>query len=183
MPARWVKVPEKWILEAFLSYNKFKNFQGQKEEKLKNPSRLKKLLKDLFSSQPLAVLATQGDGQPYGNLVAFAATEDLKGLLFATARGTRKFANMTMEPRVAMVMDSRTNQKADFQRAIAVTATGTVKEVEIEERDHLLNLYLSKHPHLKKFVNSPNTALLRVKVDTYYIVRKFQEVMVLSMRQ
>jgi len=150
---------------------------------LKNPSRLKKLLKDLFSSQPLAVLATQGNGQPYGNLVAFAATEDLKGLLFATARGTRKFANITTDPRVAMVMDSRTNQKADFQRAVAVTATGIVEEVESEERDHLLKLYLSKHPHLKKFVKSPNCALLKVKVDSYYVVKRFQNVMVLPMKE
>ena len=150
---------------------------------MKNPSRLKKLLKDLFSSQPLAVLATQGNGQPYGNLVAFAATEDLEGLLFVTARGTRKFANITMDPRVAMVMDSRTNQKADFQRAVAVTATGIVEEVENMERDHLLKLYLLKHPHLKKFVKSPNSALLRVKVDTYYVVKRFQNVIVLSMQQ
>jgi len=150
---------------------------------MKNPSRLKRLLKDLFFSQPLAVLATQSNGQPYGNLVAFVATEDLRSLLFATARGTRKFANITTDPKVAMVMDSRTNQRVDFQRAVAVTATGMVEEVESSERDHLLKLYLSKHPHLKKFVKSPTSALLRVKVDTYYVVKGFQNVTVLSMQQ
>jgi nitroimidazol reductase NimA-like FMN-containing flavoprotein (pyridoxamine 5'-phosphate oxidase superfamily) len=150
---------------------------------MKNPSQLKRLLANLFSSQPLAVLATQGNGQPYGNLVAFAATEDLKSLLFATARGTRKFANITLEPRVAMVVDSRTNQRVDFKRAVAVTATGIVEEAESTERDHLLKLYLSKHPHLKKFATSPTCALLRVKVDTYYVVKRFQDVMVLSMEE
>jgi nitroimidazol reductase NimA-like FMN-containing flavoprotein (pyridoxamine 5'-phosphate oxidase superfamily) len=150
---------------------------------MKNPSQLKRLLANLFSSQPLAVLATQGNGQPYGNLVAFAATEDLKSLLFATARGTRKFANITLEPRVAMVVDSRTNQRVDFKRAVAVTATGIVEETESTERDHLLKLYLSKHPHLKKFATSPTCALLRIKVDTYYVVKRFQDVMVLSMEE
>ena len=150
---------------------------------MKNPSRLKRLLKDLFFFQPLAVLATQSNGQPYGNLVAIVATEDLRSLLFATARGTRKFANITTDPKVAMVMDSRTNQRVDFQRAVAVTATGMVEEVESSERDHLLKLYLSKHPHLKKFVKSPTSALLRVKVDTYYVVKGFQNVTVLSMQQ
>ena len=153
------------------------------EKSMKMPSNLKSLLKDLFSSQPLAVLATHSNGQPYGNLVAFAATEDLRGLLFATARGTRKFANMTKDPRVAMVMDSRTNQRVDFQTAVAVTATGIVEEVEGAERDHLLKLYLLKHPYLKKFVKSPNSVLLRVKVDSYYMVRRFQNVIVLSMQQ
>jgi nitroimidazol reductase NimA-like FMN-containing flavoprotein (pyridoxamine 5'-phosphate oxidase superfamily) len=107
---------------------------------MKNPSQLKRLLKDLFSSQPLAVLATQSDGQPYGNLVAFAATEDLGGLLFATARGTRKFANIRKDPRVAMVMDNRTNQRVDFQRAVAVTATGIVKEIAGSEKNQLLKV-------------------------------------------
>jgi len=151
--------------------------------KLKNPSRLKKLLKDLFLSQPLAVLATQGNGQPYGNLVAFAATDDLKSILFATSRGTRKYTNVTIDPRVAMVMDSRTNQKVDFQKAVAVTATGAVEEVGDIERNPLLKLYLSKHPHLKKFVTSPTCALLRVEVDTYYVVRRFQKVVNLHMKE
>jgi len=150
---------------------------------LKNPSQLKRLLKDLFSSQPFAVLATQSNGQPYGNLVAFVATEDLRSLLFATARGTRKFANIKTDPRVAMVMDSRTNQRVDFQKAVAVTATGAVEEVGDIERDPLLKLYLSKHPHLKKFVTSPTCALLRVEVDTYYVVRRFQKVVNLHMKE
>ena len=95
--------------------------------KVETHPQVRKLLKNLFSSQPLAVLASQGDGQPYGNLVAFAATDDLKSLLFATARATRKYANIIKDPRVAMVIDSRTNQKVDFQRAVAVTATASLK--------------------------------------------------------
>jgi nitroimidazol reductase NimA-like FMN-containing flavoprotein (pyridoxamine 5'-phosphate oxidase superfamily) len=148
---------------------------------MKTHPQVRRLLKDLFSSQPLAVLASQGNGQPYGNLVAFAATDDLKFLLFATARATRKYANITKDPRVAMVIDSRTNQKVDFQKAVAVTATGIVEKVKGAEKNHLLGLYLLKHPHLKKFVTSPSCALLRVKVDTYYVVRRFQKVMALDM--
>jgi len=148
---------------------------------LKNASQLKRLLKDLFSSQPLAVLATQFNGQPYGNLVAFTATEALKSKLFATVRNTRKFANITTDPRVAMVMDSRTNQRVDFRRAVAVTATGIVEEVEGSEKNQLLKLYLLKHPHLKRFVTSPRCALLKVNVNSYVVVRRFQKVVGLSM--
>jgi nitroimidazol reductase NimA-like FMN-containing flavoprotein (pyridoxamine 5'-phosphate oxidase superfamily) len=150
---------------------------------LKNPSQLKRLLKDLFSSQPLAVVATQSNGQPYGNLVAFAVTEDLKSLLFATVRNTRKFANITTDPRVAMVMDSRTNQRVDFQRAVAVTATGIVEEVAGADKNQLLKLYLLKHPHLKRFVTSPRCALLKVNVNSYVVVRRFQKVVDLCMKE
>jgi len=144
---------------------------------------LKEFLKGLFSSQRLAVLATQSKEQPYGNLVAFVATNDLKHILFATTRATRKYANISENPRVAMVMDNRSNQEADFHEAAAVTATGVVKEVKGSEKETLLRLYLSRHPYLKDFVSSPTCALLKMDVETYYVVRQFQEVVELHIRR
>jgi len=144
---------------------------------------LKEFLKGLFSSQRLAVLATQSKEQPYGNLVAFVATNDLKHILFATTRATRKYANISENPRVAMVMDNRSNQEADFHEAAAVTATGVVKEVKGSEKETLLRLYLSRHPYLKDFVSSRTCALLKMDVETYYVVRQFQEVVELHIRR
>ena len=146
-------------------------------------AELTNLLKKLFSGQLLAVLGTQSKNGPYGNLVAFAATEDLKHLLFATTRSTRKYDNLTETPRVAMVMDNRSNDEDDFHEAVAVTATGTVKEIHGSERDTLQNLYLAKHPYLVNFVTAPTCALLKVEVETYYIVRQFQQVMELHIKQ
>lgn len=143
---------------------------------LKDPSQLAHRLKELFSSQSLAVLATHGEGQSYGSLVAFAVTDDLKRLLFATTRATRKYANLMKNPRVAMVMDSRSNKESDFHQAIAVTATGRVKEAVGSEKDRLTRLYLSKHPHLVDFVSSPTCALVILEVETYYLVSQFQNV-------
>ncbi|MCU0843439.1 MAG: pyridoxamine 5'-phosphate oxidase family protein [Spirochaetes bacterium] len=153
------------------------------EGPLKNATRHKTLLKDFFLSQSLAVLATYGCGQTYGSLVAFAATDDLESLLFATMRDTRKFANLTENPMVALVMDNRANQETDFHGAIAVTATGSVQEAGALEKDLLLELYLSKHPYLKDFVTSPACALLRLDVATYFIVSDFQNVTVLHIKK
>jgi heme iron utilization protein len=150
---------------------------------MEKTSELKEFLKDLFSSQRLAVLATQSKRQPYGNLVAFVATNDLKHLLFATTRATRKYANISENPRIAMVMDNRSNQETDFHQAAAVTATGVVKEVEGSEKKTLLRLYLSGHPYLKDFVSSPSCALLKMYVETYYVVRQFQNVMEFHIRK
>jgi nitroimidazol reductase NimA-like FMN-containing flavoprotein (pyridoxamine 5'-phosphate oxidase superfamily) len=146
-------------------------------------TRLREFLKDLFSSQRLAVLATQSKKQPYGNLVAFMATNDLKHLLFATTRATRKYANISSNPRIAMVVDNRSNQEADFHQAAAVTATGVVKEVEGAEKGRFQKLYLSKHPYLKEFVSSPTCALLKVEVETYYVVNRFQNVTELHIKK
>jgi nitroimidazol reductase NimA-like FMN-containing flavoprotein (pyridoxamine 5'-phosphate oxidase superfamily) len=140
-------------------------------------SEFRKELTRLFASQSLAVLSTQGGGQPYGSLVAFAATEDLRSLLFATTRATRKYANLSSESRVAVVVDNRSNRDSDFHNAAAVTVLGTVEELEGRERESLLQLYLAKHPYLREFVMSPTCALFRVTVDRYYMVTRFQKVM------
>jgi nitroimidazol reductase NimA-like FMN-containing flavoprotein (pyridoxamine 5'-phosphate oxidase superfamily) len=140
-------------------------------------AELKNLLQKLFSGQLLAVLGTQSQSGPYGNLVAFAATEDLGTILFATTRSTRKYDNLMQIPRVAMVMDNRTNDEGDFQEAVAVTATGSVKELGGDEKEKLQHFFLSKHPYLIDFVHAPTCALLKVEVETYYIVQQFQKVM------
>jgi nitroimidazol reductase NimA-like FMN-containing flavoprotein (pyridoxamine 5'-phosphate oxidase superfamily) len=138
--------------------------------------RLKKRLEELLESQKLAVLATHNQGQPYGSLVSFAATKDLKQILFATTRSTRKYANLKKDTRVALVIDSRENTEKDLHKAMAVTVTGKAEETGSGEEEVYSSIYLEKHPYLKDFVESPTCALLRVRVDTYYLVRRFQEV-------
>jgi nitroimidazol reductase NimA-like FMN-containing flavoprotein (pyridoxamine 5'-phosphate oxidase superfamily) len=150
---------------------------------MERTAQLREFLKGLFTSQRLAVLATQNRRQPYGNLVAFMATDDLKHLLFATTRATRKFANISKNPKVAMVFDNRSNQESDFHQAAAVTATGVVKEVVGLEKEVFKKVYLSKHPYLKDFVSSPTCALLKVEVKTYIVVNRFQNVVELRIKK
>ena len=140
-------------------------------------SKLKRELKKLFKKQKLAVLATHKNGQPYSSLVAFAVTEDLKNIIFATSRSTRKYEHFSSDGRVALLIDNRTNKVADFHSAIAVTAVGTAMEPDENNRQQLAQQYLAKHPHLKDFVQSPTCALVQVSVKTYYVVRTFQNVM------
>jgi nitroimidazol reductase NimA-like FMN-containing flavoprotein (pyridoxamine 5'-phosphate oxidase superfamily) len=133
-------------------------------------------LKALLESQKLAVLATHRDGQPYGSLVSFVFTPDMKHLLFATTRSTRKYENLTADPRVALLIDNRSNRESDIHESTAVTATGRADELSGTERESFQRLYLDRHPYLQDFVNSPTCALLRVQVQTYYLVNRFQEV-------
>jgi heme iron utilization protein len=142
--------------------------------------QLKKLLKDLFRTQLFASLATLQNGRPYNNLIAFFVTDDLKSVLFVTKRETRKYANLISNNNVSVLIDSRSNHDSDFRNAVAVTATGAAEEVKDGHRETLLQLYLVKHHNLEKFAHSPDSALFKVKVKKYFIVRNFQEVMELK---
>ena len=134
-------------------------------------------LRDLCISQKLAVVSTQSEGQPYASLVAFAASDDLRHIFFVTARTTRKFANLTKDARVAVLINSSVNRESDFHDAVSVTVTGTAEEIEDAERNKVLTLYLSKHPYLEDFAQAPTCAVIRVTTKSYYMVKNFQTVM------
>ena len=131
----------------------------------------------LLRQQQLGVLSTVGEDAPYASLVAFAATEDLKHIYFVTPTTTRKYANLTADGRVSVLVNSSTNQSSDFHQAISATAVGDAKEINGPERGQLLRFYLGKHPYLEEFAKSPTCALVRVTVRSYYLVRNFQKVL------
>ena len=141
------------------------------------PDKQLTVLQELCRSQPLAALATDAGTHPYLNLVAVAVTDDLRHLYFATPRATRKWANLTRNPRVSLLLDNRTNQVSDFRRAVAATIFGSAQEINGTTRDEGLTIYLSRHPHLADFVASPTCALFQVLIDRIYLVTRFQNVM------
>ena len=119
---------------------------------------LLKSIKQLFNTQKLAVLATNMKGMPYTSLVAFVATDDLKEIIFATFRDTKKHNNILNEPRVSILIDNRKNQASDFQDAIAVSARGHGMIIT-SQREKYQSLYLKKHPSLSEFITSPECDL------------------------
>jgi nitroimidazol reductase NimA-like FMN-containing flavoprotein (pyridoxamine 5'-phosphate oxidase superfamily) len=142
---------------------------------MKNTEELSELVKGLLASQRFAVIATQSEGQPYSNLVAFAEADNLRSLLFVTERGTKKYSNTIANKRVAILVDSRTNQASDLSKAIAITALGTIEEVAKDNKGYLSGILLSKHPQLEDFLRKPSSALMRITV-TDYIVASFESV-------
>jgi len=142
---------------------------------MKDTEETSEVIRSLLASQRFAVIATQSEGQPYSNLVAFAEADNLRSLLFVTGRDTKKYSNTIASKRVAVLVDNRTNQPSDLDKAVAVTALGTIEEVSTDYRGYLSAIYLSKHPQLEGFLRKPSNALMRVAV-TDYIVASFENV-------
>ena len=141
--------------------------------------QLKNKIKDLLEKQRLSALATQGEKYPYNTLVAYAFSEDLKCIFFATMRHTRKYNNIMKHHNVCMLIDSRTNNVTDFKDAVALTVRGKV--VNTTKPEHK-SLYLSRFPHLKDFIEHPNTSILTLKIEKYIYVQRFQEVLELDIK-
>ncbi|HAY38847.1 MAG TPA: flavin-nucleotide-binding protein [Desulfobacteraceae bacterium] len=138
---------------------------------------IKKQIRELLINQKLGVLSTHHSGQPYASLIAFAGREDLREIFFVTPRTTRKFANLSADSRVAILINSSLNMDSDFHEAVSITALGNAKEINKAEKYEILSLYLTKHPYLEAFATSPTCAVVRVSIKTYVMVKNFQHVM------
>ena len=131
----------------------------------------------LTEEQEYAVLCVQGGGQPYGALVAFAFSEDLRHVVFATPNATRKYRLLSECDHVALVLDNRPNKIDQMMEVEAVTATGRSHLIERgDEFGEWAELLLARHPYLKSFVQASTCALFRVDIVRYFHVIRFQEV-------
>ncbi len=131
----------------------------------------------LIQNEYFAVLSTQGEIQPYASIISFSATEDLKNIVFATPRQTRKFSLLNRRDRVALLIDNRSSVPPSVNRISAVTVTGKSRILNDEvELNHWKNILTLKHPYLKTFVDAPSTAVILIDVYRYFLVRRFQEV-------
>ncbi len=142
---------------------------------MKEEIKLESEVRNLLASQEVAVLSTQEQDHPYLNLVAFAETCDLRTLLFATPRATRKYGNLSSKSGVALLVDNRSNDATDIREAMAVTVIGIAFEVPDSERERFERVYLEKQPHMEEFLSSPSTALIKVDVESYLLVSRFRK--------
>lgn len=149
---------------------------GEPTSESEDPT-LSERIERLLDSQKYAVLATQGEEQPYASLVAFAVSEDLSSATFATPITTRKYNLLVECDRVSLFIDNRSEGGEDMMHIQAVTATGRAFELERgPEWDSWSSLLIDRHPHLDTFVRSPTSALFRIDFIRFFHVMRFQEV-------
>jgi nitroimidazol reductase NimA-like FMN-containing flavoprotein (pyridoxamine 5'-phosphate oxidase superfamily) len=138
---------------------------------------LDRIIRRLVDGQLYGVLCTQGQGQPYGSLVAYAMTRGLDAAVFATQRATRKYRLLSECAHVALVVDNRSALPGQLMDVEAVTATGRAHEVPTgSEFDRWSSLLTDRHPSLDSFVRSESCGLFRIDVVRCLYVTRFQDV-------
>jgi len=138
-------------------------------------------IREILDSQGVAVLSTRGEEYPHACLVAFTFTPDLVSIVFATSRTSRKYDNIQRDGRASILVDTRTNEEDDFHKAAAVSAQGSIEELTGAGVDRIEELFLERHPYLESFLSAPTTALMGMKVSSYALVSRFQNVLLLDM--
>jgi hypothetical protein len=135
------------------------------------------VIRRLVEGQLYCVLCTQGQGQPYGSLVAYSMTPDLCSAVFVTQKATRKYRLLSDSAHVALVVDNRSTSAGQLMTIEGLTATGLAREVPRgPELEPWYRLLTDRHPYLGTFARSASCGLFRVDIARYFHVTRFQEV-------
>lgn len=119
-------------------------------------------IKTLIQNRRHCVLATVADGRPYCSLMAYATDTDGTCFFMVTHHRTRKFKNITDNPRVSLLIDSR---GTSTPQALTIEGAGEqiTAEADIRTAEGLL---LADHPGLADFIRHPEAVFLRVTADS-----------------
>ena len=133
-------------------------------------------IRRLCEGQPFAVLATQGKGITKASLISFAASSDLKHIVFATPSRNGKVDNIASEENESIIVEDPTLQQDSINEISALTIIGKGRILS-DEKENLewASLLTEKHPNLKLFVEAPTTSVILVEVVRYLYVKKFQD--------
>ncbi|MBS3809397.1 MAG: pyridoxamine 5'-phosphate oxidase family protein [Desulfobacterales bacterium] len=119
-------------------------------------------IKALIRNKRHCVLATAVDGLPYCSLMAYATEKDCTRFIMVTHRQTRKFQNISRNPRVSLLIDSR-----ETHRPQALTIEGSGEEIIAEaDKEAAAELLLSSHPGLASFIRHPDSVFVRITADS-----------------
>jgi heme iron utilization protein len=145
-------------------------------ESMSSITVIKAYIEDIFKIRRFAVLATEGDGQPHASLVAVTPMEGFRKLIFATYRNTRKYSNLVRNGKVAILVESININSSGLKESIVLTAFGHAEEIKDEEENIVFEAHLERHSELSAFLKSEDCSLVRIKVDTYQVVRGIDDV-------
>ncbi len=141
-----------------------------------NTLSAKEYIKSVILNETFAILSSEGKGKPHASLVASTAYNELKSLLFATYKNTRKYENILQNPKVAVLFDNRSCEIKSSKEIVVITAFGVANEIVAENLSAAKEAHLKKHHDLKEFIASTDCALFEVQVDAYQIVKGIENV-------
>ena len=143
---------------------------------MSNLAAIKTYIEDIFKITRFAVLATEGNGQPHASLIAVTPMAGYRKLIFATYRNTRKYHNLAHNGRVAVLVESIDINRTGLQESYVLTAFGRVEDIEPAEKLMVFEAHLKRHPELLSFLQAADCALMRIKVETYQVVRGIDDI-------
>lgn len=127
----------------------------------------------LVKEGKFCVLATASDNNPHCSLMAYAPGEDCRRIYMATRRSTVKYRNLTKNPAVSLLIDTRGDKQkeAGVQGTMALTVGGVFAEVMDEAgRRKAREMLILRHPDLGVFLDHPETCVFAIEIRSFLLL-------------
>ncbi|MCK8601490.1 pyridoxamine 5'-phosphate oxidase family protein [Desulfoferrobacter suflitae] len=133
---------------------------------------MRETIRKLVQENNMCVLATCHDHRPHCSLMAYLTNERADGIYMVTRRHTQKYRNLTANPQVSLLIDTRTQVEPDQRSRIqALTISGTCSvTVDPKERDEILRQIVIRHPHLKELADHPDAAIISIQLHSFLLL-------------
>jgi len=124
-------------------------------------------MKDLIRNNSFCVLATCFEDKPHCSLMSYATDSDCRELFMITQSDTRKFWNLSRNPTVSVLIDSRSTKLENPQAIQALTLGGKIYQVtDPEQKERARQLLREAHPELNDLTLNADVMLLRMQIET-----------------
>jgi nitroimidazol reductase NimA-like FMN-containing flavoprotein (pyridoxamine 5'-phosphate oxidase superfamily) len=129
-------------------------------------------MKKLAKQQDICVLATVSGKNPHCSLMAYTTDEDCSEIYMATHRNTTKFKNLSENPSVSLLIDTREEHKGSHRpEAMAMTVSGAFQKLEDNQKKAWVKAgLLSRHPHLREFLEHPDAEVICIKIHSFLLL-------------
>jgi nitroimidazol reductase NimA-like FMN-containing flavoprotein (pyridoxamine 5'-phosphate oxidase superfamily) len=106
--------------------------------------------------------------------MAYVTDENCEEIYMVTLRNTQKYKNLTENPAVSLLIDTR--EKSPRSEAKALTVAGEYSKIESEEkRKKVQTRLLAVHPHLTDFMNHPEAEILCIEISSFLMLKGLQD--------
>lgn len=119
----------------------------------------------MIRERDLCVLATSRGDMPHASLMAYATEPDVRYIYMATPANSRKWANLSANPNMALLIDEReVALGTDRAHARALTIGCVSAPVsDAEEMTRIIDLLRKRHPHLDAFLAGQGMEVIRCR--------------------
>jgi nitroimidazol reductase NimA-like FMN-containing flavoprotein (pyridoxamine 5'-phosphate oxidase superfamily) len=129
-------------------------------------------MRNIVKANDLCVLATVSGGRPHCSLMSYISDEEAHEIYLISHKKTKKYANLTENPAVSLLIDTREEEKGQRRIYIkALTVSGEFQAINDSVKKGLIReKFLMRHPHLIDFLNDPGAEIFSIRTKSFQLL-------------
>jgi nitroimidazol reductase NimA-like FMN-containing flavoprotein (pyridoxamine 5'-phosphate oxidase superfamily) len=129
-------------------------------------------MRNIVKANDLCVLATVSGGRPHCSLMSYISDEEVHEIYLISHKKTKKYANLTENPAVSLLIDTREEEKGQRRIYIkALTVSGEFQAINDSVKKGLIReKFLMRHPHLIDFLNDPGAEIFSIRTKSFQLL-------------